>query len=75
VAARLDFSDWFATLSRRMKEIAGDLARGFTTSEAARKYRVTAGRISQIRRELETSWNNFQGEAKPVTSPVRASHS
>jgi hypothetical protein len=36
------------------------LARGFTTCEAARKYGVTAGRVSQIRRELASSWAQFQ---------------
>ena len=36
---------WFATLTKRMKEIAKDLAFGCSTSEVAKKYGVTAGRI------------------------------
>jgi hypothetical protein len=62
VAAKIDVGAWFATLSRRMKQIAKDLAFGFSTSEVARKHGVTAGRISQLRRMLEESWAAFQGE-------------
>ena len=62
VAAKIDVAAWFATLTKRMKEIAKDLAYGFSTSEVAKKYGVTAGRISQLRRTLEESWVAFQGE-------------
>jgi hypothetical protein len=65
VAAKLDVSAWFATLSQRMKQIATDLALGFSTSEVARKHDVTAGRISQLRRKLEASWAAFEQEAAP----------
>jgi hypothetical protein len=60
VAARMDVNAWFATLSRRMKQIARDLAYGFSTSEVAEKHGVTPGRISQLRRKLEVSWFEFQ---------------
>jgi hypothetical protein len=63
VAAKLDVGAWFATLSRRMKRIARDLAYGFSTSEVAEKHGVTAGRISQLRRTLEESWSAYQQEA------------
>jgi hypothetical protein len=63
VAAKMDVGAWFATLTKRMKEIAKDLAFGCSTSEVAEKYGVTAGRISQLRRTLEESWLMFQGEA------------
>jgi len=63
VAAKMDVGAWFATLTKRMKEIAKDLAFGFSTSEVAKKHGVTAGRISQMRRMLEESWAAFQGEA------------
>jgi hypothetical protein len=66
VAAKMDVSDWFATLSRRMKQIARDLACGFSTSEVAEKHGVTPGRISQLRRTLEESWAAFQHESVPV---------
>jgi hypothetical protein len=66
VAAKMDFGAWFATLTRRMRQIAKDLAFGCSTSEVARKYGVTAGRISQLRRTLEESWLAFQQEAAPT---------
>jgi len=63
VAARLDVAAWLATLCRRTREMAADLAIGGTTSEVARKYGLTAGRISQLRRELKASWGEFQHES------------
>jgi hypothetical protein len=66
VAARMDVRAWFATLSRRMRQIAKDLAVGCSTSEVAQKHGVTAGRISQLRRSLEASWMTFQNEAVPA---------
>ncbi len=68
VAARMDVGDWFATLSRRMKQIARDLAYGCSTSEVADKHGVTSGRISQLRRSLEQSWDAFQQEEKPAAT-------
>jgi hypothetical protein len=62
VAARLDVAAWLATLCRRTRNIATDLAKGFTTSEVASKHRLSAGRIAQIRKELKAYWLEFQGE-------------
>ena len=67
VAAKMDVCAWFATLTKRMKEIAKDLAFGCSTSEVAAKHGVTAGRISQLRRVLEESWAAFQ-ETVPATA-------
>jgi hypothetical protein len=66
VAAKIDVRAWFATLTKRMKEIAKDLAVGCTTAEVADKYGLSAGRISQLRRTLEKSWTVFQQEPAPV---------
>jgi hypothetical protein len=66
VAAKLDVSAWFATLTERMKQIAEDLAFGGTTSEVAHKHGLTPGRVSQLRRTLEASWLAFQHEAAPA---------
>ena len=62
VATKLDVGAWFSTLTWRMKQIARDLAFGFTTREAAKKHGVSPGRISQLRRSLERSWLEFQGD-------------
>jgi hypothetical protein len=61
-AARLDIGQWFATLPRKKRRIAATLATGEPTKKAARKFGVSAGRISQLRREFEDSWAEFQGE-------------
>ena len=66
VATKMDAAAWFATLSRRMRQIAKDLAFGCSTSEVARRNGVTAGRISQLRRSLEASWAEFQQETVAV---------
>jgi hypothetical protein len=66
VAAKVDVGTWFATLSHRMKRIAKDMAFGSSTKELAEKHGVTPGRISQLRRSLERSWAEFQGEVAPA---------
>lgn len=66
-ASRVDFAAWLATLDRRQRRIAKTLATNESTTRTARKFNVTAGRISQIRRELERAWLLFQGELPPAT--------
>jgi len=44
------------------RQVARTLALGETTKRTARRFRVTAGRVSQLRRELQNSWESFQGE-------------
>ncbi|HEU5432413.1 MAG TPA: hypothetical protein VFU81_12165, partial [Thermomicrobiales bacterium] len=61
-ASRLDFAAWWRRLPRRKRRIAAALAGGATTSETARVFKLTAGRISQLRRELERNWRQFHGE-------------
>jgi hypothetical protein len=60
---RIDFADWLRSLSRRYRKIATTLATGETTGSTAKRFKVSFGRVSQIRRELERSWATFQGEA------------
>ena len=64
VAARLDIRAWLAQLARRTRQIASDLALGFSTSEVASRFGISACRVSQIRRELEASWHDFQQESR-----------
>ncbi len=61
-AARIDIADWFNSLPRKKRRIAEKLATGESTKKTARKFRVTAGRVSQMRRELMDNWRDFQGE-------------
>jgi hypothetical protein len=63
VAFRVDFADWLASLSRRDRRIAESLAIGNRTGDVAKRFRLCAGRISQLRRELAESWRAFVGES------------
>ena len=57
VRVRLDFAAWLRTLPRRDRKIATDLATGSRTGDVARKYELSDGRISQLRKELHLSWD------------------
>jgi hypothetical protein len=65
-ASRLEFDAWFHRLPRHKRRIASTLAAGETTCGAARKFRVTPGRVSQLRRELAENWDEFHGEEHHV---------
>jgi hypothetical protein len=62
-AFRIDTSAWLATLSERDRQIAIDLAEGFTTGEVAKRHGVSPARVSQLRREFQGSFRGFHGEA------------
>lgn len=64
-AFRCDFPAWLATLRRRNRRIAKALSIGHTTSEVAKRFKVSPGRISQLRKELRDSWQDFHGETPP----------
>ena len=59
---RIDFQAWLSSLSPRMRRLAETLASGETTSAVAELFRVSAGRISQVRRQLMETWDQFQAE-------------
>jgi hypothetical protein len=70
-ASRMDFAGWLKTLSRRDRKLALKLAVGEGTGTVARLFKVSAGRISQLRRELMESWRKFIGE-EPLPEPEPA---
>ena len=61
-AMRIDFQAWLKTLSRRARRVAECLAAGERTQAVASMMRVSTGRISQMRGELECASLRFQGE-------------
>jgi hypothetical protein len=61
-AFRIDYPAWLAQLGSRYREIAEDMAKDYGTFELSEKHRVSAGRISQLRRELHKDWQRFHGE-------------
>jgi hypothetical protein len=62
-AARLDIAAWLGGMKVRRREIAESLAAGYRTEEVAEMFELSAGRVSQLRREFEDSWREFQQEA------------
>ena len=58
----IDYEAWLASLNRRKRKLAELLATGETTRNAAKRFRVSDGRISQIRKELRLNWERFVGE-------------
>jgi len=67
-AARIDLAAWLASLPSRQRRIAESLARGAAPSEVARAFKLSRGRISQLRRSLANSWETFQGGALAVAA-------
>jgi hypothetical protein len=59
---RIDFAAWLDSLKRRDRRIALKLAAGDKTSDVAKRFNISAGRISQVRRELAESWRKFVGD-------------
>lgn len=65
---RVDFGAWLRTLTPRDRQLAKQLARGERTSAVANMFKLTAGRVSQLRRELWVSWQRFVGEPLAAAS-------
>jgi hypothetical protein len=65
-ATRIDFATWLRSLRSKHRRIAKTLATGETTTNVARKFRVSQARVSQIRGELRDCWLAFQGEPLPA---------
>ncbi len=59
---RIDFESWLKSLPVRHRRIAQYLSLGNKTSDAAKKFRVSAGRVSQLRKELAENWHRFVGD-------------
>jgi hypothetical protein len=66
VAFRCDFPSWLSTLSKRDRRLVQDLAAGERTGVVARKFGVSASRVSQLRGELKASWEEFVGDDDTV---------
>jgi hypothetical protein len=64
--ARIDWAAWLRSLSRRQRTIASVLATGETTGVAARRFRLSPARISQMRVWFRESWQRFQGDMPSV---------
>jgi len=59
---RIDMGAWLRSLSQRQRTIAYVLASGETTGTAARTFRITSARISQLRACFKENWERSHGE-------------
>jgi hypothetical protein len=65
---RIEFPRWLRSQTRRNRQIAERLSLGHSTAEVAQRFKVSPGRISQIRRELHDSWQAFTADRLPLNS-------
>ena len=65
VRTKLDFSAWLRSLPIKSRRIAKMLANGERTTDVARRFGLSDGRISQVRAELLASWRRFVGDTEP----------
>jgi hypothetical protein len=66
VVFRCDFRDWLLTLSDRNRRVVDDLMAGEGTGDVARKFGLSPGRVSQLRRQFEDGWAVFCCEPASV---------
>jgi hypothetical protein len=67
-AIRIDFHDWIKSLPRRDRQIAQLLAVGEATHAVASRFRLSRGRISQLRIELRDNWVIFTSDVRQAES-------
>jgi hypothetical protein len=70
VAFRVDFPAWLKQYQVPKRRLAKTLALGYTTNEAARRFDLSASRISQLRRAFEKSWEAYQGEEEAAEAEL-----
>jgi hypothetical protein len=71
VIFRLDWPRFFRALSRRDRGLATFLSKGNTNKLASRKFRLSPGRVTQLRQQWCREWRTFQGDIsdQPVLPP------
>jgi DNA-directed RNA polymerase specialized sigma24 family protein len=62
VALRCDFRCWLGTLAERDRRLVEDMTLGHRTGELARMFGISAGRVSQLRRQYHAAWRRFHGD-------------
>jgi len=68
VRTKLDFAAWLRSLPIKSRRIAKMLANGERTTDVARRFSLSDGRVSQYRSELLASWRRFVGDPEPPQS-------
>ena len=72
VCFRIDFPEWLSRLRSRDRRVAEALADGDSTGEIARRFGISAARVSQLRRELHASWEKFHAEEHGAAAKMKS---
>ena len=72
VAFKMDFPAWLCSRTERDRQLIDDLMLGERTRDMADKHGLSAGRISQLRREYLQAWRTFCGEEEGRPAPAKA---
>jgi hypothetical protein len=59
---RIDFRDWLNSWAPKDRGLIDDLVLGERTADVASKHRITAGRVSQKRRQFRADWERYCDE-------------
>jgi hypothetical protein len=59
---RIDFPSWVKSLSPRERRILKAMSTNERTKELSRRFAVSPGRISQLRRQFRNDWRRFVGD-------------
>jgi hypothetical protein len=62
VAFRVDFPAWLNTMRARDRQMVLALASGDQATEVARRFKLSAGRVTQLRQEWQREWQIFHGQ-------------
>jgi DNA-binding NarL/FixJ family response regulator len=71
-AFRIDFPQFLQALSERNRELAQFLSLGHSAKEAARRFKVSQGRVTQLRQEWCRQWHTLHGEEVPFARRSRS---
>jgi hypothetical protein len=61
-AFRIDFPAWLETLTARQRHIIRAMVLDESTKQLSRRFAVSPGRISQLRRAFQEDWHRFVGD-------------
>lgn len=64
---RIDFRAFKRRMTRRDRQLAEHLAVGNSAKSAATRFRLSPGRVTQIRQRLAREWHSMHGEEPPTT--------
>jgi hypothetical protein len=73
-AFRLDFPHFLDTLTRRDRQLAMFLSLGHSAKQAAAKFGLSQGRVTQIRQRLCKEWYALHGETAPFEERTAGTH-